>query len=67
MAIKEIPQPRLFKATGARATPQVEWVEVETKSVLNRVQGMGFNWSINPYRGCQHRCPFVMRAVRTGS
>jgi hypothetical protein len=67
MAIKEIPQPRLFKATGARVTPQVEWVEVETKSVLNRVQGMGFNWSINPYRGCQHRCPFAMRAVRTGS
>ncbi len=58
MGSQDIPQPRLFKATGARITPQVEWVEVQTKSVLNRVQGMGFNWSINPYRGCQHRCPF---------
>ena len=67
MKAQEIPQPRLFKAVGARVTPQVEWIEVQTKSVLNRVQGMGFNWSINPYRGCQHRCPFAMRAVLTGS
>jgi len=67
MAPQEIPQPRLFKAIGARVTPQVEWVEVQTKSVLNRVQGMGFNWSINPFRGCQHRCPFATLAARTGS
>jgi hypothetical protein len=66
MTVKESSRPRLFKATGARVTPQVEWVEVETKSVLNRVQGMGFNWSINPYRGCQHRCPFAMPAAHTG-
>ncbi|HEU5299903.1 MAG TPA: radical SAM protein, partial [bacterium] len=30
----------------------------ETKSVLNAVKGMGFKWSINPYRGCQHLCTF---------
>src|SRR2546428_7097178 len=51
-------QPRLFKATGARVLPQVEWVEIQVKSVLNRVQGMPFRWSINPYRGCQHQCVF---------
>src|SRR3989442_4013892 len=51
-------QPRLFKATGARVLPQVEWVEIQVKSVLNRVQGMPFRWSINPYRGCSHSCIF---------
>ena len=50
--------PRLFKATGARVLPQVEWVEIQVKSVLNRVQGMPFKWSINPYRGCSNGCPF---------
>lgn len=50
--------PRLFPATGARITPQVEWVEIQVKSVINRVQGMGFDWSINPYRGCEHSCAF---------
>jgi DNA repair photolyase len=25
---------------------------------LNRVKGMGFKWSLNPYMGCIHRCTF---------
>src|SRR2546428_6816267 len=53
-------QPRLFKATGARVLPQVEWVEIQVRSVLNRVQGMSFRWSINPYRGCEHACVFCL-------
>jgi len=52
--------PRLFQASGARVTPHAEWVEIQTKSVLNRVQGMPFKWSINPYRGCQHQCVFCI-------
>jgi DNA repair photolyase len=52
--------PRLFRATGARVNPHVEWVEVQVKSVLNRVQGMPFRWSINPYRGCEHACVFCL-------
>src|SRR4029077_7708926 len=24
----------------------------------NRVKGMGFHWSLNPYMGCAHRCTF---------
>ena len=36
----------------------VRCLEVEAKSVLNRVRGMPFEWSINPYRGCYHRCVF---------
>ncbi len=37
-----------------------EFVEIEAKSVLNRVVGMPFRWSINPYRGCSHGCPFCL-------
>lgn len=61
----EIPgkSPRLFRATGVRATPQVEWVEIQVKSVLNRVKGMPFAWSINPYRGCEHDCPWCYARV----
>jgi len=58
-----IASPRLFKATGARKTPQVEWVEIQVKSVLNRVKGMPFEWSINPYRGCGHGCSFCYARV----
>ena len=32
--------------------------EVQTKSALNRVKGMPFRWSINPYRGCTHACSY---------
>src|SRR5579884_2917977 len=32
--------------------------EIRSKSIINRVQGMPFNWSINPYRGCRHACVY---------
>jgi DNA repair photolyase len=32
--------------------------EIQCKSVINRVQGMPFSWSINPYRGCRHACVY---------
>ncbi|MDE2573025.1 MAG: radical SAM protein [bacterium] len=35
-----------------------EIVEIRVKSVLNRVTGMPFRWSVNPYRGCIHGCVF---------
>jgi DNA repair photolyase len=28
------------------------------KSALNAVRGMPFNWSLNPYMGCTHKCTF---------
>jgi DNA repair photolyase len=34
------------------------YLEIAAKSVLNRVTGMPFAWSINPYRGCFHQCVF---------
>lgn len=36
----------------------VEVIEAPAKSILNRVAGMPFPWSINPYRGCYHQCVF---------
>lgn len=53
-----LPVPRPCRTTGASSTPRVQWVEVRVKSVLNRVQGMPFRWSINPYRGCAHACTY---------
>lgn len=34
------------------------FLEVESRSALNRVKGMPFGWSINPYRGCSHACSY---------
>jgi DNA repair photolyase len=36
----------------------VEYREEPCRSALNRVKGMPFNWSLNPYMGCAHRCTF---------
>jgi DNA repair photolyase len=36
----------------------VEYREEPCRSALNRVQGMGFKWSLNPYMGCVHQCTF---------
>src|SRR4249919_3555468 len=32
--------------------------EEPCRSALNRVKGMPFAWSLNPYTGCSHRCTF---------
>ncbi|CAN5328569.1 Rv2578c family radical SAM protein [soil metagenome] len=34
------------------------FLEVDAQSALNRVRGMPFGWSINPYRGCSHACSY---------
>jgi DNA repair photolyase len=35
-----------------------EYREESCRSALNRVKGMAFEWSLNPYMGCVHRCTF---------
>ncbi len=37
---------------------RVEYREEPCRSALNRVRGMPFEWSLNPYMGCAHRCTF---------
>ncbi len=37
---------------------QIEYREEPCRSALNRVKGMPFEWSLNPYTGCAHRCTF---------
>ena len=37
---------------------RTEYREEPCKSALNRVKGMGFHWSLNPYMGCAHQCTF---------
>jgi len=36
----------------------VEYREEPCRTALNRVRGMPFDWSLNPYMGCVHRCTF---------
>src|SRR5213083_1856187 len=45
--------------TDAQAkADQARYQEVTCRSALNRVQGMPFNWTLNPYRGCTHGCHY---------
>ena len=40
------------------AMARAAYVEVQCKSALNRVRGMPFGYSLNPYRGCLHSCHY---------
>ena len=50
---------RTFDAPEAMG---VNFHEVRARSALNRVPGgrYGFNWTINPYRGCTHACVYCV-------
>ena len=37
---------------------RTEYREEPCKLALNHVKGMPFDWSLNPYMGCVHRCTF---------
>ena len=37
---------------------RAEYREEPCKTALNRVKGMPFNWTLNPYRGCTHACHY---------
>jgi DNA repair photolyase len=41
-----------------RRADQARYQEVTCRSALNRVQGMPFGWTLNPYRGCTHGCHY---------
>jgi DNA repair photolyase len=53
------------KAGGAAALTEAErradratYQEIACRSALNRVKGMPFDWTLNPYRGCTHACHY---------
>jgi DNA repair photolyase len=55
----------IVKAGGADALTEAvrradaaRYQEVRCKSALNRVKGMPFEWTLNPYRGCTHGCHY---------
>lgn len=37
---------------------RASYIETECRTALNRVKGMPFAWSLNPYRGCTHSCHY---------
>src|SRR5712671_8240122 len=41
-----------------RRADEARYQEVSCRSALNRVKGMPFNWTLNPYRGCTHGCHY---------
>ena len=41
-----------------RRADQATYQEVICRSALNRVTGMPFEWTLNPYRGCTHGCHY---------
>jgi DNA repair photolyase len=41
-----------------RRADRARYQEVVCRSALNRVKGMPFEWTLNPYRGCTHGCHY---------
>ena len=37
---------------------RAQYEEIRSASALNRVHGMDFAWSLNPYQGCVHGCHY---------
>lgn len=47
-----------FNGRPAPVMKDVIYREVLVKSALNRVRGMPFDWSLNPWSGCPHACRY---------
>jgi DNA repair photolyase len=43
---------------ATRRADNARYQEVTCRSALNRVEGMPFSWTLNPYRGCTHGCHY---------
>lgn len=43
---------------ASRRADAARYQEVRCRSALNRVKGMPFEWTLNPYRGCTHGCHY---------
>jgi DNA repair photolyase len=56
---------RVVRTAGAdglteaqRRADAARYQEIRCRSALNRVKGMPFEWTLNPYRGCTHACQY---------
>jgi DNA repair photolyase len=56
---------RVVKQSGIAGLTEAErradaarYQEIQCRSALNRVKGMPFEWTLNPYRGCTHACQY---------
>jgi DNA repair photolyase len=56
LAVKRGGTPAL--TTAERRADAATYQEVRCRSALNRVEGMPFKWTLNPYRGCTHACQY---------
>jgi hypothetical protein len=58
-SLRELPAPasieQLFYTPHVM---RVEYREEPCRTALNKVSGMPFRWSLNPYMGCVHQCTF---------
>src|SRR5512146_541170 len=43
---------------AVRRADAARYQEIGCRSALNRVKGMPFEWTLNPYRGCTHGCHY---------
>jgi DNA repair photolyase len=50
--------PIMTRQQATRLSARIEYREEPCRAALNRVTGMDFEWSLNPYMGCAHRCTF---------
>lgn len=60
-----VPQTALFdpalRVIGKGQYRGLEFLEVDSKTIINKVPGgprFGFEYTINPYRGCSHACVY---------
>ncbi len=57
LAVKHAGPAEALSSADHRAD-DATYQEVTCRSALNRVRGMPFGWTLNPYRGCTHGCHY---------
>ncbi len=58
--ISYVPDPEHADSAGETSGPRTEFLKDDTRSIVtcNRSPDVGFDASVNPYRGCEHGCAY---------